>query len=57
VYLAFGFFGLSQKGAEIKPYDPVTILKAKLLKHLRGISSDRRLAILLKWNRRIGGAS
>lgn len=31
-----------------KPYPPVSMLKAQLLKHLRRIPSDRRLALLLK---------
>jgi transposase len=31
-----------------KPYDPVCMLKAQLLKHLFRVPSDRRLALLLK---------
>jgi len=31
-----------------KPYDPVSMLKAQLLKHLLRVPSDRRLALLLK---------
>ncbi len=39
-------------GAGRKPYPPVSMLKAQLLKHLRRIPSDRRLALLLKRNKR-----
>jgi len=39
-------------GAGRKPYDPVSILKAQLLKHLLRVPSDRRLALLLKRNRK-----
>jgi len=39
-----------------KPYDPVSMLKAQILKYLRRVPSDRRLALLLKWNRRLAGA-
>ena len=35
-----------------KPYPAVSMLKAQLLKHLRRIPSDRRLALLLKRNKR-----
>ena len=35
-------------GAGRKPYDPVSVLKAQLLKHLLRVPSDRRLALLLK---------
>jgi transposase len=45
-----------KEGAGRKPYNPVSMLKAQLLKYLRRIPSDRRLALLLKWNRRIAGA-
>jgi transposase len=45
-----------KKGAGRKPYNPVSMLKAQLLKYLRRIPSDRRLVLLLKWNRRIAGA-
>jgi transposase len=31
-----------------KPYDPVSMLKAQLLKYLLRVPSDRRLALLLK---------
>jgi len=44
------------EGAGRKPYDPVSMLKAQLLKYLRRVPSDRRLALLLKWNRRIAKA-
>ncbi|MCK4885048.1 transposase [Candidatus Bathyarchaeota archaeon] len=40
------------EGAGRKPYPPVSMLKAQLLKHLRRIPSDRRLALLLKRNRK-----
>ena len=36
-----------------KPYDPVSMLKAQLLKHLLRIPSDRRLALLLKRDRKM----
>ena len=39
-----------------KPYDPVSMLKAQLLKHLLRVPSDRRLALLLKRNRRVARA-
>jgi len=39
-----------------KPYPPVCMLKAQLLKHLWRIPSDRRLALLLKRNRRVARA-
>jgi len=39
-----------------KPYPPVSVLKAQLLKHLLRVPSDRRLALLLKRNRRIARA-
>jgi transposase len=32
----------------MKPYNPVSMLKAQLLKYLRRVPSDRRLALLLK---------
>ena len=41
-----------REGAGRKPYPPVSMLKAQLLKHLRRIPSDRRLALLLKRNKR-----
>lgn len=43
-------------GSGRKPYDPVSMLKAQLLKHLQRIPSDRRLALLLKRNRKIAKA-
>jgi transposase len=39
-----------------KPYDPVSMLKAQLLKHLLRVPSDRRLALLLKSNRKMARA-
>ena len=39
---------LYHKGAGRKPYDPVSMLKAQLLKCLLRVPSDRRLALLLK---------
>lgn len=44
------------EGAGRKPYDPVSMLKAQLLKYLRRIPSDRRLALLLKRNKRVARA-
>ena len=41
-----------REGAGRKPYPAVCMLKAQLLKHLRRIPSDRRLALLLKRNRK-----
>ena len=38
-----------------KPYPPVSMLKAQLLKHLRRIPGDRRLVLLLKRNDCIEG--
>jgi len=43
-------------GAGRKPYDSVSMLKAQVLKHLLRVPSDRRLAILLKWNRKTAKA-
>jgi transposase len=43
-------------GAGRKPYDPVFMLKAQLLKHLLCVPSDRRLALLLKRNRKMAKA-
>jgi transposase len=40
-------------GAGRKPYDPVSMLKAQLLKHLLRVPSDRRLALMLKRNRKM----
>jgi len=39
-----------------KPYSPVCMLKAQLLKHLRRVPSDRRLALLLKRNGKMAEA-
>ena len=39
-----------------KPYAPDSMLKAQLLKHLLRVPSDRRLALLLKRNRKIAKA-
>lgn len=39
-----------------KPYDPVHMLKAQLLKHLFRVPSDRRLALLLKKDRKVAEA-
>ena len=44
------------EGAGRKPYPPVSMLKAQLLKHLLRIPSDRRLALLLKRNRKMAKA-
>ena len=44
------------EGVGRKPYDPVSMLKAQLLKHLLRVPSDRRLALLLKRNRRVARA-
>ena len=43
-------------GSGRKPYDPVSMLKAQLLKHLLRVPSDRRLALLLKRNRKAAKA-
>ncbi len=45
-----------EAGAGRKPYPPVSMLKAQLLKHLLRVPSDRRLALLLKRNRKIAKA-
>ena len=39
-----------------KSYDPVSMLKAQLLKHLLRVPSDRRLALLLKRDREVAEA-
>ena len=44
------------EGAGRKPYNLVSMLKAQILKYLRRVPSDRRLALLLRWNRRLAGA-
>ena len=43
-------------GAGRKPYPPVSMLKAQVLKHLLRVPSDRRLALLLKRNRKAAKA-
>ena len=43
-------------GAGRKPYPPVSMLKAQLLKHLWRVPSDRRLALLPKRNKRVARA-
>jgi len=43
-------------GAGRKPYNPVSMLKVQLLKHLRRVSIDRWLALLLKRNKRVARA-
>jgi len=45
-----------REGRGRKPYPAVCMLKAQLLKHLRRVPSDRRLALLLKRNRRVARA-
>jgi transposase len=44
------------KGPGRKPYNPLSMLKAQLLKHLLRIPSDRRLALRLKHDRRTARA-
>jgi transposase len=44
------------EGAGRKPYNPVSMLKVQVLKYLHRVPSDRRLALLLKWDRRIARA-
>jgi transposase len=36
-----------------EPHDPISMLKAQLLKHMLRVPSDRRLALLLKRNRKV----
>jgi len=45
-----------KKGPGRKPYNPLNMLKAQLLKHLLRIPSDRRLALRLKHDRRAARA-
>jgi transposase len=45
-----------REGAGRKPYNPVSVLKAQVLKHLLRVPSDRRLALLLKRNKRVARA-
>jgi len=45
-----------EAGSGRKPYDPVSMLKAQLLKQLLRVPSDRRLALLLKRDRKAAKA-
>jgi transposase len=45
-----------RKGPGRKPYNPLSVLKSQLLKHLLRIPSDRRLALRLKHDRRAAHA-
>jgi len=45
-----------KKGAGRKPYNPVSMLKAQILKYLWQIPSDRRLLLLLKRNKQAAKA-
>ena len=45
-----------RKGPGRKPYNPLSMLKAQLLKHLLRIPSDRRLALRLKHDMRAARA-
>jgi IS5 family transposase len=45
-----------QRGPGRKPYNPISMVKAQLLKHLLRIPSDRRLALRLKHDRRAARA-
>jgi transposase len=45
-----------REGAGRQPYNPVSLLKAQLLKYLQRIPSDRRLSLLLKRNKRVARA-
>jgi len=45
-----------RKGPGRKPINPISILKAQLLKHLLSIPSDRRLALRLKHDKRAAKA-
>jgi transposase len=45
-----------RKGAGRKPYNPVCLLKAQILKYLWRIPSDRRLSLTLKRNKRAAKA-
>ncbi len=49
-----GFY--HKKGPGRKPYNPLAMLKAQLLKHLLRIPSDRRLALRLRHDRRTATA-
>jgi transposase len=43
-------------GAGRKPFNPVSMLKAQMLKYLWRVPSDRRLSLLLKRNKRVARA-
>ena len=45
-----------RKGAGRKPYNPVSMLKAQILKYLWRIPSDRRLSLMLKRNKQAAKA-
>jgi len=45
-----------RKGAGRKPYNPISMLKAQVLKYLRRVPSDRRLALLLERNKAVARA-
>jgi hypothetical protein len=45
-----------RKGRGRKPYNPLSMLKAQILKHLPRIPSDRRLALRLKDDRKTARA-
>jgi len=44
------------EGAGRKPYNPISILKAQIVKYLLRVPSDRRLSLLLKRNKRVAKA-
>jgi hypothetical protein len=44
------------EGVDRRPYPPVSVLKVQVLKHLRRVPSDRRLALLLKRDRKAARA-
>jgi transposase len=44
------------EGAGRKPYNPISMLKAQVLKYLWRVPSDRRLPLLLKRNKRVARA-
>ncbi len=45
-----------REGAGRKPYNPVSMLKAQVLKYLWRVPSDRRLSLLLKRNKQVARA-
>jgi transposase len=45
-----------REGAGRKPYNPISMLKAQILKYLLRVPSDRRLSLLLKRNKRVAKA-